>query len=591
MPESSQESPVYTVIVSEKGGSERREVFRSGEVTVGRVHGNDIVLPRGNVSKRHARVLYREGRFIVTDLNSTNGTYVNRRRIAQATIVREEDKIYIGDFVLRVEPGGDSEAHEVPEGRGTQPDRDSSPEGRLSSVDWSRPSSFDSQRVSSGPPARASVSEVPAADRVSTSSHSVEDLSAPHLQAVADVVRAASSVLGDIPLDWPAGQVERVEAVVSEAADDLMLRGAVPPGTSLEAIAAQARGELIDLGPLDELLTDPSVTTISISRCDDVVVRRDDRLVRVAPGFSSAASLELAVRRLCARAGAPVRSEESLVERRLPDGRLSAVLGDVAASGPLLVLRRPRRIAASLDGLVRRGTVSRAMATFLNHCIASRLNVLVVGSPDDGAATVMSALCAAAARDRLVTVADDDEFAPPTSARLSLEGTQADPGRVLELIASVSEGRLAVHLSSPKLALATLEAMGSGASGVIASLPCSDLRRALIRLPANICAEKTGMSLQAASAWVQGSFDLFVEVARLRDGRVRTLRLAELGYGDQTAAPVLHDIFRFNVQRVAVGGSVEGSFGPTGYVPRVAGHLQALGANIESSMFSRPPSR
>src|SRR5687768_12577091 len=61
------------------------------------------MLPKGNVSKRHARLLYRDGRFIVTDLKSTNGTYVNGRKIAQATIVREGDKIYIGDFVLRIE--------------------------------------------------------------------------------------------------------------------------------------------------------------------------------------------------------------------------------------------------------------------------------------------------------------------------------------------------------------------------------------------------------------------------------------------------------------------------------------------------------
>src|SRR5687767_15909584 len=69
------------------------------------------MLPKGNVSKRHARLLYRDGRFIVTDLNSTNGTYVNRRRITQATIVREGDRIYVGDFALRIElPGGEGDA-------------------------------------------------------------------------------------------------------------------------------------------------------------------------------------------------------------------------------------------------------------------------------------------------------------------------------------------------------------------------------------------------------------------------------------------------------------------------------------------------
>src|SRR5580700_11629312 len=97
---------MFTIIISEKGGAERREGFDKGEINVGRVQGNDLMLPKGNVSKHHARLLFRDARFIVTDLKSTNGTYVNGRKISQATIVREGDKIYIGDFVLRLETGG-----------------------------------------------------------------------------------------------------------------------------------------------------------------------------------------------------------------------------------------------------------------------------------------------------------------------------------------------------------------------------------------------------------------------------------------------------------------------------------------------------
>jgi pilus assembly protein CpaF len=94
---------MFTIIISEKGGAERREPFDKNEINVGRVQGNDLMLPKGNVSKHHARLLFRDGRFIVTDLKSTNGTYVNGRKISQATIVREGDKIYIGDFVVRLE--------------------------------------------------------------------------------------------------------------------------------------------------------------------------------------------------------------------------------------------------------------------------------------------------------------------------------------------------------------------------------------------------------------------------------------------------------------------------------------------------------
>jgi len=114
---------MFTIVISEKGGAERRETFDKNEINVGRVQGNDLMLPKGNVSKHHARLLYRDGRFIVTDLKSTNGTYVNGRKIAQATIVREGDKIYIGDFILRIdgERAGGEEAPPQPDAGGSQP--------------------------------------------------------------------------------------------------------------------------------------------------------------------------------------------------------------------------------------------------------------------------------------------------------------------------------------------------------------------------------------------------------------------------------------------------------------------------------------
>ncbi|HYP87406.1 MAG TPA: FHA domain-containing protein, partial [Polyangiaceae bacterium] len=129
-PTSTAQAPVFAVVIHEKGGAERRETFETSELTVGRVQGNELMLPKGNVSKRHARLLYRDGRFIVTDLNSTNGTYVNRRRITQATIVREGDRIYVGDFVLRIElPGGEAQR--------PVPDAASSPELSQSSEEIS----------------------------------------------------------------------------------------------------------------------------------------------------------------------------------------------------------------------------------------------------------------------------------------------------------------------------------------------------------------------------------------------------------------------------------------------------------------------
>lgn len=123
---------MFTIIISEKGGAERKESFDKNEINVGRVQGNDLMLPKGNVSKHHARLLFRDGRFIVTDLKSTNGTYVNGRKISQATIVREGDKIYVGDFVLKLEAAQAVEAGQA--GQIGEDSQGATPAARLAPV-------------------------------------------------------------------------------------------------------------------------------------------------------------------------------------------------------------------------------------------------------------------------------------------------------------------------------------------------------------------------------------------------------------------------------------------------------------------------
>src|SRR5688572_3329091 len=97
---------MFTILIQEKGGEQRRMVFDKPEVTIGRVQGNDIVLPKGNVSKRHARIVLKDGKFIIVDLKSTNGTYVNGRKITSPLVIKDTDKIYIGDFIMGVDENG-----------------------------------------------------------------------------------------------------------------------------------------------------------------------------------------------------------------------------------------------------------------------------------------------------------------------------------------------------------------------------------------------------------------------------------------------------------------------------------------------------
>ena len=94
----------FSVILTEKGGSTQRLDFDAEEITIGRVDENDICLPKGNISKKHTRIVVKDGRIIVLDLKSTNGTYVNGKKLAGPQVISPDDKVYIGDFILNVEP-------------------------------------------------------------------------------------------------------------------------------------------------------------------------------------------------------------------------------------------------------------------------------------------------------------------------------------------------------------------------------------------------------------------------------------------------------------------------------------------------------
>ena len=73
------------------------------EVTIGRGEDNDIVIPHASVSRNHARLLRRDGAFEVTDLNSTNGSFVDNQMVQGALRIANGSEVRFGDirFTLR----------------------------------------------------------------------------------------------------------------------------------------------------------------------------------------------------------------------------------------------------------------------------------------------------------------------------------------------------------------------------------------------------------------------------------------------------------------------------------------------------------
>ncbi len=81
----------------------RRIVVGPGGATIGRSRQCDVVIDDPNVSRRHAEVSARGGAWVLTDLDSTNGTSLGSRRIEHPEVLQPGDEIEIGTTVITFE--------------------------------------------------------------------------------------------------------------------------------------------------------------------------------------------------------------------------------------------------------------------------------------------------------------------------------------------------------------------------------------------------------------------------------------------------------------------------------------------------------
>ena len=72
------------------------------ELSIGREIANDIVISDADVSRRHARLTRKGDTYLLEDLASTNGTYVNGQRLTAPQILQPADQIRLGEAVMLV---------------------------------------------------------------------------------------------------------------------------------------------------------------------------------------------------------------------------------------------------------------------------------------------------------------------------------------------------------------------------------------------------------------------------------------------------------------------------------------------------------
>jgi membrane fusion protein (multidrug efflux system) len=104
--------PVLYLVYRLRNQTQSIKVVAGVEYLIGRSPGSDLVLEESNVSAQHARIFFKDKRFFVTDLDSANGTLVNRKQVREAPL-QDGDIISIGSTTIAVKAERDELADEA----------------------------------------------------------------------------------------------------------------------------------------------------------------------------------------------------------------------------------------------------------------------------------------------------------------------------------------------------------------------------------------------------------------------------------------------------------------------------------------------
>jgi len=70
------------------------------QLTIGRDATNGVAINDAEVSRKHARLMFQGGKYVLEDLGSTNGTFVNGQRLAGPIVLKPGDVVSLGEQIV-----------------------------------------------------------------------------------------------------------------------------------------------------------------------------------------------------------------------------------------------------------------------------------------------------------------------------------------------------------------------------------------------------------------------------------------------------------------------------------------------------------
>jgi len=364
--------------------------------------------------------------------------------------------------------------------------------------------------------------------------------------------------------------------------------------TERESLITDVFHELFGLGPLEALLSDPSVSDILVNRYNQIYVEREGKLEETTLTFKNDQHLLRIIERIVSSVGRRVDESSPMVDARLQDGsRVNAIIPPLALDGPVLSIRRFRTDRLGADDLVDRLSLTQPMLDFMKAAVGARLNIIVSGGTGAGKTTFLNVLSGFISdRERIVTIEDAAELVLRQRHVVRLETRPANiegKGMVKQRQLMINAlrmrpDRIVVGEVRGEEALDMLQAMNTGHDGSLTTIHANSPRDALHRLDTMVAMADLNIPDRAVRQQVASALHLVVQLTRLSDGHRRVTAITEIT-GMEQETITMQDIYLFDRTGLSPDGKVNGMFRATGIRPKCAPGLVSAGFAMPPEMF------
>jgi pilus assembly protein CpaF len=352
--------------------------------------------------------------------------------------------------------------------------------------------------------------------------------------------------------------------------------------------------DMLGLGPLEMLLSDPDISEIMVNGPRQIYIERKGRLTLTDMTFLNDAHVLRIIERIVAPLGRRIDESSPMVDARLEDGsRVNAIIRPLSLVGPAITIRKFKEETLTVKDLIKFESVSQQMGDFLEACVQARLNIVVSGGTGSGKTTLLNILSNFIPEDeRIITVENAAELQLSQEHVVRLESRPPNvEGRgevtIRDLVVNclrMRPERIIVGECRAGETLDMLQAMNTGHDGSMTTVHANTAKDAVSRIETMCMMAGMDLPQRAIREQIVSAVDVFVQQSRFKDGSRKVASITEV-QGMEGDVPLLQDIFAFEQTGINEKGKIIGNLRPTGARPKFIERFESLNIFLPSSIF------